>query len=536
MGPLFDNSALDASHSCGYREAYEALQDLFKTEINQLKSQLQSQEQKIEDQQQQLNRLKKEKFGRRSEGLPKEKTDKAELTAEQKAEKRKKSDEKRKASRAKRDKLPSRHFSVELPADQRECPSCNETMKSWKEPQQSVVYVYVPGHFEKRVYHREMVFCHCGNGIAKVPPPRRPFQGGQSFDAGLVADIVNRKCADSQPKHRIRKAYRRQNMAISESTIGRLWQEAGVHLRVVWQRMCELVSRAELVLADETPVKLTKHPQREQGKCKLSYMWAFLAPDLKLFVFVFNVSRSSQTPVEILGGSKGTLVVDGYYGYNKVTTPESRKRAGCNLHARRKFLELGNTFKNESVKVRSFYNRIYEVEHRAKENEIVGTPEHLELRKTVSAPIMAEFKEWLGTTKKQYPPKSSLVKAINYTENQWEALTRFLEDEKIPPDNNLSEQRMRHIALGRKNWLFIGSESAGSISAILHTLVLNCEAHGVNPQDYLTDLVMKTPGELKEKVDNYLPSTWKPPDGFVRGEYPLFSEEYRVTELLEPPG
>jgi transposase len=529
MDLQFDNSALDSSHSCGYREAYEALQDFFKDQIAQLQDQLDSHKAEI-------NQLKKSKFGRRSESLPREKPDKPELTDEEKLEKREKSDEKRAATRKKRKELPARHFVVEIPANQRDCPSCEKPMNRWQKYATSVTFVFVPGHFEQRLYHREVLSCHCSNGIVKAPPPRRPFQGGQKFDAGIVADLIVRKCADSMPLFRLVKAYRRQNMTISESTLGRIFQEAGLHLKIVWQHLCRRIAAQELVLADETPVKLTDHPKREAGKCKLGYMWVFLAPDIKSFVYIFNVSRSSETPVQILGGTTGTLVVDGYSGYNTVTTPDTRTRAGCNIHARRKFIEIEGTFKKEAQAVRDFYKRIYAIEHRAKEEKLVGTAKHLELRQTLSAPVMEEFKEWLKETRKLYLPTSALVKkAIHYTENQWEALTRFLTDPKIPPDNNLSEQKMRSIALGRKNWLFLGNEGAGEVSAILHTLVLNCEAHGVNPQAYLTDLVMQDPATLRERVCEFLPSTWKPPDGFTAGNYPLYSEEYLVTEIQKPP-
>ncbi|MDF1665751.1 MAG: transposase [Planctomycetota bacterium] len=134
-----------------------------------------------------------------------------------------------------------------------------------------------------------------------------------------------------------------------------------------------------------------------------------------------------------------------------------------------------------------------------------------------------------------YLPKSSIRGAIDYTLNQWDALTHFLTDAKAPHDKNWSEQKMRSIAIGRKHGLFIGNEKAGAHLAILHVLVLNCVALDVNPQEYLTDLVMRDPAELRENVDSYLPSTWKPPDGYIPGDYPLFPEEYLVTEIHEDP-
>lgn len=531
MSLLFDESALDSRHNCGYRQAYEALKDLFRDELAELKVQFQSE---ISELQNKVNELQAKHTARRSESNPHKKP-KPELSEQEKAEKRRKSDEKRRESRNKRKSLPDSHYHVELPSDQRRCLGCDKDMKSWKKHATSTVYVFIPGHFEKRVYHREVLSCDKCSFIVKAPPPKRPFQGGQQFDAGLVADVVVAKCANATPLYRIRKAYRRQNMVISESSLQRLFKEAGLHLKVVWQRIHEIVASQELVQADETPVKMTQHKDRKEGQCKTGFMWAFLAPDIDAFAFVYSASRSRETPVKILGASKGTLVVDGYAGYNSVTTPETRQRVGCNIHARRKFLALKNTYKKEAEAAREFYNRLYRIEHLAKDRGILGTVEHLKLRQTQSAPIMAELKTWLEKTKKGQLRKSSLTKAINYTLNQWGPLTEFLKDAKLPLDNNRSEQRMRHMALGRKNWLFFGNEEAGQLSAVLHTLVLNCEPHGVNPQDYLTDLVMQDPAELRENVDAYLPWNWKPPDGYRPGHYPLFSEEYLVTEVSEPP-
>ncbi|MDF1665750.1 MAG: transposase [Planctomycetota bacterium] len=175
-----------------------------------------------------------------------------------------------------------------------------------------MVFAFVSGHFERRVYKREAISCAYQEFMAKTPAPCRPFQGGQKFDVGIVADLIVRKCADSMPLHRLRKAYRRQKIAISESGLARIFLEESQHLKIVWERIRKLLAKQELVLAGEIPVNLTNDPDRVEGKCKLGYMWVFLAPEILLFAYFFNVSRSSQTPAQILGGSKGTLVVDVY--------------------------------------------------------------------------------------------------------------------------------------------------------------------------------------------------------------------------------
>ena len=215
------------------------------------------------------------------------------------------------------------------------------------------------------------------------------------------------------------------------------------------------------------------------------------------------------TPKQVLGDSKGRLVVDMYTGYNAVTKPGGRLRAGCIAHARRKLFEQREH--PETKDALDLISEIYRVEREAKEAGIVGTDAHLALRKEKSRPLLARLLQCGRRHNGQYNPRSGMAKAINYLVKNFRALGRFLRFASIPPDNNVAEASLRRVALGRGNYLFFGNEEAGHNFAVLYTLV-TCEKHGVNAIDYLTDVLMRVQTHPASKIDELLPHRWKPPD------------------------
>jgi transposase len=243
------------------------------------------------------------------------------------------------------------------------------------------------------------------------------------------------------------------------------------------------------------------------GSSKRAHIWTFIAGDL--IAYRFSLDRSGQTPKEVLGGTQGTLVVDAYTGYNHVTKVNGRRRAGCLAHARRKLFDALETVP-EAREALDMIQQVYRVEHDAKQRNIVGTAEHLELRKSQSAPIMNKLKSWLEARQTLHPPKSTMGIAIRYALRQWSALSVFLEDAAVPPDNNRSEAALRVVALGRKNFLFVGHEDAGDNIAGLYSLVATCEANGVNPLDYLRDVMLRISTHPADRIDELLPDQWKP--------------------------
>ena len=280
-----------------------------------------------------------------------------------------------------------------------------------------------------------------------------------------------------------------------------LFHRAGDLLRPLSDRLLALIASSDVVQADETSMKV-----QADEKCRLGFVWTFLTD--KLIAYRFAPSRSGETPREILGGTKGALVVDAYSGYNDVASVEGRSRVGCHAHVRRYFYEALPTAP-EARQALEFILELYRVEHEAKEKDIVRTEAHLKLRRERCRPIRAQFRQWLEEQKDNHPPKSPMAIAIRYTLNNWEVLGRFVENERLPLDNNASESALRRVALGR-NFLFAGNDEAGRNIAGLYSLVATCEANGVNPVAFIADVLMRVQTQPMSRLDELLPPNWGP--------------------------
>ena len=182
---------------------------------------------------------------------------------------------------------------------------------------------------------------------------------------------------------------------------------------------------------------------------------------------------------------------------------------GCLAHARRKIFENGEH--PEAQEALDLIGAIYVVEREAKEAGMVGTDAHLALRKVRSRPLFAKLLAWGRRHRRTFEPKSGMGRAIRYLLKNFRALGCFLRYATIPPDNNVAEAGLRRVALGRSNFLFVGHEESGHDLAVLYTLVASCEKKGVNPIEYLTDVLMRVQTHPAHRIEELLPHRWKPP-------------------------
>jgi transposase len=289
---------------------------------------------------------------------------------------------------------------------------------------------------------------------------------------------------------------------MSRSTITDQFHAAALKLEPLWKRLLNLVARSDIVQADETSMLMQRPHKR-------GFVWAFLSD--KLIAYRFSPDRSGETPRAVLGGTLGTLVVDAYTGYNRVTDVEGRARASCLAHVRRKFFDALGTAPTEARRALELILDVYRVEHDVKERSVVRTAEHLELRQTLGRAAMDAFTNWLEAEKGRHPPKSPMGQAISYARNRGDTLTRFLTDVRIPLDNNASESALRVVALGRKNFLFVGGPETGQNLAGLYSLVATCEANEVDPIEYLRDVLLRVDTHPASRIDELLPHLWQPP-------------------------
>jgi len=408
------------------------------------------------------------------------------------------------AKRAAAQELRDAHLDVEVtqisvPEEHRRCPSCDKGLRAVGEGKLSSIIEYVRPHFRKRVFQRETLSCRCGH-IVTAPAPDRVGDKTR-YAPTFVAHLVVSKCNDSIPQYRLEKAYRQIGIPISRSTMCDLFHRAADELRPLYSAALTLVPAAPDVHADETSI-------RQQGLERRAFVWTFVTSDL--VVYRYAPSRSGDTAKEVLRDSTGRLVVDQFTGYNAVTKPGKRLRAGCLAHARRKIFEQSEHA--ETKEALDIIGAIYAVEHEARAAEVLGTDEHLALRKQRSRPLFAKLLVWARRHRLAFEPRSGMGRAIRYVLKNFRELGRFLRFATIPPDNNIAESALRRVALGRKNFLFVGSEDAGHDLAVLYTLVASCEKHGVNPIDYVTDVLTRVHSHPARDVLDLLPHRWKPPN------------------------
>ena len=409
----------------------------------------------------------------------------------------------RRAQRKAKAALPEREIQHRVSDERRKCPKCGSTeLRSVGEGKRTYLYEYVPARFERQVHVQETLACRCGEGMVVADGPRRVADKCQ-YGPGLLAHVVTAKCADSIPLYRQAKALARAGVPINRTTLGDLFHTAADVLAPLAARILERVRESRLVRADETPIRVL-----DEGKTRRGYIWTFRTE--QLIAYEYSASRSGETPARVLEGTRGYLLVDAYSGYNAVTLPEGRIRVGCWAHVRRKFFDALGTAP-EAKGMLNLILDLYRVEHAARDAGVLGQPEHLRLRAEQSAASLGRIRDWLATQGPLHPPKSPLGEAIRYAQGQWEALGRFVSDVTLPLDNNASENALRAVALGRKNFLFVGHDDAGSSLAGLYSLVATCHANGVNPEAYLADVLLHVQTQPAALIDELLPDRWKPP-------------------------
>jgi transposase len=474
-------------HDCGWKVYALALQ-----------KQLADVVEKQKEQQEQLEAVKQKLFGKSREKMPPMSREvqrgthpdpeKTKLTRQANAELRAK-------------KLETELIDVPVPTAARHCPKCDgREFTALGTGKPSSVTEYVPGYFRKRIFQRETLACRCGQHLVTAPVPDKVFDKTQ-YGPGFMAHLVVSKCCDSIPIHRIEQQFARLGVPMARSTMNELFHRTGEVLAPIAARILALIAQSNIVLADETPLPM-------QDTRKSPYIWTFIADNL--IAYRFSLSRSGETPKAVLGGTQGTLVVDMYTGYNAITGVHGRERAGCLAHARRKFFKALPSASEAQVAL-DLIRDIYVLEDKAKQAGDRGNPEHARLRREECLPLMDKLYVWLSQQRPLHPPKSVMGKAIQYSMKNWQALTRFVTNPEIPPDNNRSERALRVVVLGRKNYLFVGSKDGGENLAALYTVVATCVANEIEPIAYLTDVLTRLESTPSSEIDALLPQNWVPP-------------------------
>ncbi len=428
-------------------------------------------------------------------GASEQEVEKAKTTARRKRG-RKKSTTARERRRKALDKLPVVHQHIEVAPDQIPDGMTLDDFRPLGDGDVVRRVEHVREHLVIVEYHLQKLVVRGGDHIVQATPPPNVIDGG-AWGPSIYAHVIVSKCVDSMPLYRMERTLGRAGFAVARSVLCGLFHRAANVLEPIYQRLLELVCQDPYVQADETRLRVA-----EPKNARTAWIWTLLCEEI--VAYVYTESRSAKTPNHLLDGTQGYLVTDGYSGYNDVVGEGKRTRVGCWAHSRRKFFEALSSAP-EAKEVLDLIVKLYRVEHDAAENGILGTPAHEVLREERSRIIVDAIDSWVDQRRDATPPKSPLGVALTYARNQRKALREFINNPKLPLDNNASERALRIIATGRKNFLFVGHEEGGHNLAILQTLCSTCLLHGINPYEYIRDIAVRVRFHPNSKLDELLP-------------------------------
>jgi len=343
--------------------------------------------------------------------------------------------------------------------------------------------------------------------IAPVPPRIIPRS---IATPGLLAHILTGKFVDHTPFYRQEKQFHRLGVEISRTSMCSWAMQTATVCQPLLNLLIDEVLSGFLIQADETTLQVLMEPGRDPTT--KSYMWIFRRgdPEKTVLIYQYHPTRGGDVAKAFLRDFEGCVQTDGYSGYDFLDHDENIRHIGCWAHARRKFMDVvkaqGKNSKSRSGgKALSYIRKLYHIEKQARENNI--SPEELyQIRQKDSRPILDDFKMWLLKRSLETPPKGLLGKAVAYTLNQWNRLVGYLEDGRLPIDNNMAENAIRPFVVGRKNWLFSGTPEGAEASALLYSLIETARANNLEPYAYLRFIFEKLPtASALQDYENLLP-------------------------------
>ena len=364
---------------------------------------------------------------------------------------------------------------------------------------------YTPGHFTVERHIRGKWTCSACETLVQAPVPAHIIDKGIPT-AGLLAQVLVAKYQDHLPLYRQQGIFGRAGLAIPQSTLAQWVGQTGVHLQALVDALKAELLAHPVLHADETPVAML---DPGAGKTHRAYLWSYSVgafDPLKAVVYDFADSRAGCHAQAFLGHWRGTLICDDYAGY-KALIARGVKEAGCMAHARRKFFDLANQGQSQIAgEALEAIGQLYGVEREAVE---LNTDARQRLRRAQARPILERLHTWLLQRRTQVPNGSAIARAIDYSLKRWAALTHYVDDGRVPIDNNWIENQIRPIALGRKNWLFAGSLRAGQRAAAIMSLIQSARLNGHEPFAYLKDVLERLPTQPYSRIGELLPHRWQ---------------------------
>ncbi len=350
-----------------------------------------------------------------------------------------------------------------------------------------------------------------GPAIVSAVKPAAPIDKGLP-GPGLLACVIVNKYFDHLPLHRQENIFERQGVFLARSTTCDWMAACARLLRPLYDRMVAEVLQSRWLHTDDTPVKNLGHQPGTTATARFWTYWGDRAHPYNVFDFTRN--RKRDGPQTFLASFRGYLHADAFSGYDALYLPDAGGDAAaifevaCNAHARRKFYEARGSDAARSHQALAYYQQLYEIERRATQNQ-ADDAQRLQMRRDFALPILDRFHTWLEAQRRDVLPKSSMAEAIGYALNNWTALIRYTEEGFLAIDNNVAEREMKRIAIGRKNWLFVGSDKGGQTAAVLYSFTSTCHRLKIQPWTYLKDVLTRLPSTAGEQLGELLPDRWQ---------------------------
>ena len=401
--------------------------------------------------------------------------------------------------------LPRKTVEHTLPGSELGCPCCGSERQKISQViseqlEHTPASLFVIEHVQVTYACRQ-----CQEQVVTAPKPPQPIEKGVA-GPGLLAHVITAKYAQHLPLYRQEEILARQGVLIRRSTLaGWMAQVAECLLPLQWLMIRRVLS-GNVLGTDDTPVKV-RDPDLDHTRT--GRFWAYVGDDQHRYtVYDYTPTHKRDGPQQFLKDYQGVLQADAFNGYDGIFLKSNGKiiEAACCAHARRKFYDVRETAPEIAHQALAFFGRLYAIEHDA---AALPPEARRTLRQAQSVPILNDMHVWFNERLRGLRPKSPVTGAIKYSLKNWEALCRFTSDGNIPIDNNRSERTLRDQAVGRKNWLFLGSDNGGRTAAVLYSLVASAKRHHLDIEAYLADVLRRLPAITNPLVlRDLLPDRW----------------------------
>ena len=408
-------------------------------------------------------------------------------------------------------------IELDIDASQRLCPRTGAEMVviGYEESEK---LEYRPGRLFVNVYRRPKYASAQrikgnGTGVVTAPMPDHPIPRCKA-DVGLIAHAIVSKFADHLPFYRQDAIFEREGVAVARSTLDGWALGTADTLRLLGEALKQAVLDTDVLFTDDSVIPLL---ERGRGKTRKARLWVYVRgdPGPQLAAYDFTRDRRNIRPVEYLDDYQGHIHADAYSGYDELFSKQGIVEVGCWCHARRGFDEAMTSRPREASEILALIGRFYKVE---KELRALTPERRRQQRQQSVRPIIDAIFKRIDEMKATTLPSEPLRKAIGYVVNQQVPLRRFLDDGRLEADNNTAENAIRPLAIGRKNWLFAGSERGGQAAALYLGLIQSCKACDINPWAYFDDVLRRIMAHPVSQLRQLLPDQWKPLERDAQGQ------------------